>query len=505
MKKSTLNLSEKASARPVEAYWDCNLSWLEWLLLITALALSLVLHLNPILDSGKGKFVLVLLAAISFLSPFTGFFFIGASSVLPFPDPGAEEILHTAGMTGDAEIGTSPAKIGMIVWFIVFLIRYRRISLTGIGRLWPVIPWFLWIALITGDPIYLPQSEFMKVIIYSIMACQLANEARGKYLKCLLGLCLGALVVILAFWGVSAGLPIAISNFGAARGGMERIGSIRADAVMTWPAILMGLSGVIGVILTMASKASPVRAPRWLNLTGIILFIGSMPPLISTMTHGGYSGTGLLLVAFALSVLFLYEKGMLSGSAFNTLLIGSVTILLTVAILFLADAFEIQTRAKTMITSYKETAAEVGFAASRTAVWRDSINTIMQYPLLGAGGNHAIETITSEYAKNGAYLSHNVFLDAGRVSGIPGMLLVALFFFFPLAQAFSSVNWPRFLPFILFHFVMLIFWMSLSFWGYKTCWAFWMLMSMAVGESKHRRPAVKSRRKPQSPASASSS
>ena len=37
-----------------------------------------------------------------------------------------------------------------------------------------------------------------------------------------------------------------------------------------------------------------------------------------------------------------------------------------------------------------------------------------------------------------------------------------------------------FLPFLLAHFALLIFWMSLSFTFYKTFWALWMLMMMAV-------------------------
>ena len=58
-------------------------------------------------------------------------------------------------------------------------------------------------------------------------------------------------------------------------------------------------------------------------------------------------------------------------------------------------------------------------AASRTGVWHDSINTILSYPMFGIAVTGDREVITSEYASQGSYLSHNVFLDYGRATGIP--------------------------------------------------------------------------------------
>ena len=468
-----------ARSKAAVSYWNCRLTGREMILLAAAICLSLALHLTPVLEGGLGLPLIIALAATCFLSPFTGFFFIGACSILPFPEAMANEIMRTEGTMGP-ELGSSPAKIGIIVWFFVILIRYRRISLTGITKLWPVLPWLIWFTVITGEQTYLPGSEYMKALMYSVMACQLANEARGEYLKCLMGLCLGALVVMVAFWGVSAGLPIGISNWGSTRGGLERIGGVRADAVMVWPAILMGLAGMMGVSLVLRSKVSPVRPPRWLTFAAITLVICAIPPMVATMTHGAYAGIALLACAFAACVFLLSMKGFLTRRQINAVLLGCAVVVGVVVVLYSTNALQIRTRAETLAHSYRETAEEEGIAASRTSVWHDSINTIMEYPLLGYVGNRAQETITSGFADSGFYLSHNVFFDYGRYCGIPGMLLLAFFFFWPAVQMLQRADWVRYLPFLLMLFAVFIFWMSLSFQFYKTFWALWMLMAMAV-------------------------
>jgi O-antigen ligase len=140
---------------------------------------------------------------------------------------------------------------------------------------------------------------------------------------------------------------------------------------------------------------------------------------------------------------------------------------------------------------YKETASESSAAASRTGVWHDAIHTILKYPIFGIRVTGEQEEITSEYASQGGYLSHNVFMDYGRSCGIPGMLLLVMFFFWPAYWMWNSANRIRYLPFLLAHFAMFIFWMSLSFQFYKTFWGLWMLMTVAVAPKKSQaRPVL---------------
>jgi O-antigen ligase len=148
--------------------------------------------------------------------------------------------------------------------------------------------------------------------------------------------------------------------------------------------------------------------------------------------------------------------------------------------LFATNTLQLRTRVQTLAAHYEDQADELGIAGSRTRVWADSMNTIIKHPFLGIRGYQSREAITSGYAETGFYLSHNVFMDYGRYSGIPGLLFVAFFFFYPLIQAWRTGAWGHFLPFLLVHLAMLIFWLSLSFQFYKTFWGFWMLMALAA-------------------------
>jgi O-antigen ligase len=440
------------------------LSRLEIVLLITVVTLASAIHLGPVLHSGIGIPMLYVLAAISYLSPVTGFFFIACGQFLPFPEGSSN----------------NPAQVGVIVWLPVILLRYHRVNLHGTWCLWPVLPWLLWYLLLTGEPIYLPTSEYGKAVIYCLIACQLANESKGQHLKCLFGLCLGALLVMTAYWATQLGLPVEVTDWGGDREGFARLGSVRADAVMVWPALLLGISGLVGMQIALASRQSPRPSPGWLTYGTLALSVASLPPLISTMSHGAYAGFVLVLLALGWAGWLAAKEGAYGSARFRILIRWGGFGLAAAIILFALDAFQMRTKVTKLGDYYKGVSAESGVAASRTGVWHDSINTILKYPLFGIAVTGEQEEITSEYASQGWYLSHNIFLDFGRSIGIPGMLLLAFFFFWPAVRMWQTGEPVRYLPFVLAHFAMFIFWMSLSFTFYKTFWALWMLMAMAV-------------------------
>jgi hypothetical protein len=137
-------------------------------------------------------------------------------------------------------------------------------------------------------------SEYFKAITYSVIACQLVNEAKGRHLKCLLGMGLGCLMVTTAFWAYQLGLGVDLSTWGGERSGYARLGGVRADAVMIWPPLLMGCFGVLGLTLSaMASGRFPEQIQRLKMLTVCAFFV-SVPPLVATMTHGAYAGFALM-------------------------------------------------------------------------------------------------------------------------------------------------------------------------------------------------------------------
>lgn len=462
---------------PVEPYWDCQLSWFEISLLICATVLAVSLHLSPILHSSLAIPLTALFGAISYLSPVSGFFFVATTQFLPFPD-GAR---------------FNPAQIGVLIWLPVVLLRYRRLSLGKIQLLWPVLPWLVWYWALTMDPIYLPNSEPMKAVMYSVIACQLAGEARGQYLKCLLGLCLGALLVMAAYWCYQVGLPVQIQDWGGEREGFTRMGGVRADSVMLWPTLLIGVSGLLGLQVSLASSRNARATPKWLSPLTTGLIVAALPPLVSTMSHGAYAGFVLVLGAFVWALWLAKRAGAFSNPRFRKLINTVVLAVCLVAVLFAVDAFQLRSKVSSLARYYNETSQETSAAASRTGVWHDSIHTIMKYPLFGIQVTGDQEEITSEYAPQGSYLSHNIFLDFGRACGIPEMLLLAMFFFWPAIKMWQIRNYIRYLPFLLVHFALLIFWMSLSFTFYKTFWAFWMLMAMAAYQSRARKVSKRQR------------
>jgi O-Antigen ligase len=458
------------------AYWNCRLTRPEWLLLAAVFGLSVAMHLTPVLDGGLGKPVLVLLAALSFLSPVSGFFFIGACSVLPFPEALANEIVRTQGSSSGEGLGTAPAKIGVYMWFIVTFLRYGGLRLKGLAGFWPVLPWLGWFWLLSGEPIYLPNGEYAKALVYAVIACQLANEAKGEYLKCLLGLCLGALVIMVAFWGQRVGLPIELSDWGGERGGVTRLGSVRMDAVMVWPALLIGVGGLAGLGLLASSNRNRLRPPGWLLPLVVVLSVAAVPPLVGTLTQSGYVGAALLSLAVLLASSSMAVQGGFKQAAMGRGVFAALLMAGLLGGLWVTNAFELRTRAAAMSSYREETTESMGIATTRTGVWTDSLAIMAKYPLFGLAGRRQ-SIVTDE---TGGQLAHNVFFDFGRSCGIPCMVLLAGFFFWPVIRVWVARQWIDFLPFLLVHFSLLIFWSCLSFIFYKTFWAFWMLMTIAT-------------------------
>src|SRR5262249_42071367 len=159
---------------------------------------------------------------------------------------------------------------------------------------------------------------------------------------------------------------------------------------------------------------------------------------VSTMSHGAFAGLGLVVVALIWAGWVAGKEGALGSARFRALIKWGAVGLAAIVALFVFDAFQLRTKAFKLGQHYKGTKAGTGVAASRTGVWHDSIHTILKYPLFGIKVTGDQEEITSEYASQGWYLSHNIFLDFGRAIGIPGILLLAFFFFWPAIQMWQS-------------------------------------------------------------------
>ena len=469
-----------AALRYGTLFWNCSLTRLERWILPICVVLTMALQIKQVLHSALAVPLIGVMATLCWTTPTTAFFYIACAQFLPFPEG----------------VALNPAQIGVVTWLVVSFARYRRINLDGLGRLWPVLPWLLWFWMMTGEALYLPNSEYFKAITYSVIACQQVNEAKGRHLKCLLGLCLGCLMVTTAFWAFQLGLGVDLSTWGGERGGYARLGGVRADAVMIWPPLLMGCFGVLGITLSaMASGRFPDQIQRLKTLT-VAAFLVAVPPLVATMTHGAYAGFALMSAFVGFVYLDMKRRKLFTrrGSSLAPIVL---TLVAAFAVVYATDLFKTRSRITALFDYYQRTSDSTGAAASRSDVWEYSLRTIAEHPLLGVRFNDDPEDIPPEYAVFGGYLSHNVFLDYGRSTGVTGMLFVLFFFFYPLARLWRRTDNWRFLGFFLFHFALLIFWLSLSFQFYKTFWGFWMLAAMVA----EREPvAVPYRGRPLAPA-----
>jgi O-antigen ligase len=200
------------------------------------------------------------------------------------------------------------------------------------------------------------------------------------------------------------------------------------------------------------------------------------------MTNSVYIGFSIILVVIAM-VLMLGGDQVRSGT-FGLVVSTFLVVAVAASVLILTNSFQTRSQAVALFSNYKETAAETGVAASRDDVWQASIDSIRRYPLFGARFSNGQETMPATYAAKGYFLSHNIFLDYGRSSGIPGMILLALFFFWPAFLANRHGRWLSFLPFLMAHLGFLIFFLSLSFFSYKAFWGFWMLMMLATSRAQ---------------------
>ena len=441
-----------------------------------------MLHLEPVLNSGAAKPLLIVLGLICMLRPVTGFFFVGASSILPTAS--GELYARVALMNEEGEnvagMIDSGTQFAFFSWLAAFVLVYRKFEMKDLGLLLPMVPWLGWMTLTKGVG-FATDPELIKCLAFSVMGLQLARASNGRYLKCLLGLGVGLLMVSTGFWAKVAGLPVQLMNWGGERGGFERIGGVVADSVMLWPPILTGVGALIGIAAFVQSRGRAV-ATRWVTLLAVGSFFISLAPLITAMTNSAVLGMGIILAAYGVLSFGFGGNGRRKNASSAGPMVLFVGIGAIAAIVIATDAFESRRKLEALWENYEEQKGDTGALASRNAVWDCSIDTISRYPLFGYIFNGGVEKIPDDYRARGYYLSHNVFLDFGRTGGIPAMVFFAYFFFTPMIVALKTGRAFQFLPFMLAMLAQIIFFTSLSFWTYKPFWAYWVLFMVAASE-----------------------
>ena len=456
----------------LQSYLNLKLTMSDVACLLVALGGTMLMNLAPVQKSLAAFPVVFVMAGVCFLRPISGFYFIAFAQTMP---------VHIGG-------SFNPAVIGVLAWLFIALLRLPWLRFGGLGHLWVLAPWLLWNgAVLAQFPISFsyPLGELEKAIIYTIIACQLVNASRGEYLKCLLGLSLGALSVCFSFWFHAAGLPVDLSTWGDFRGGFQRMGAAGTDSVMVWVGALMGLGGLLGINMTLNAVIPKEPWASRMSKLSLLALVIAAPPLTATMALGAYLGLGIIVGSY---LLLMFKAGK-AHKLIKPVFIAFVAL----SLMFSTNLFRSRDRVLGIFGWYNKFSkmhhTDLG---SRSDVWRISLQTIAEHPLFGTVSEQSEQEIPDEYKRRvSRFVSHNVFLDIGRDNGIPGIIFYALFIFYPLARLIKKMNFMYFLPFFLFYVSVVIFLNVLSYPFYKTIWAFWILAAI-VGSAISETPSMDS-------------
>lgn len=448
--------------------YDLSFTRGDKLSLAIAIIITILLNLSPIYNSAIAGALVAGMAGASLLTPIGGFYFVAFTQNMP-------------------EVGgaLNPAQLGAVVWVLLILPRIHKQRFRGVAYLLLLLPLFFWQSILSGQLVVnfsWPLGGWEKAIVWAVVAIQLANAAKGKYLQCLLGLSLGAISVSWSFWLSAIGLPVELSTFGSGRGGFERVGAAGTDSVMVWVGTLLGLAGILGIHVTISRQRGRGAASKRLGRLSVAALALAFPPVIASMTVTAYLGYGALLGLYLLQVF---------RSRFSWRLLAPFAMVCIVgAGLFASNQFGLRDRATSMLGWYSQKAEE-SVLSTRTEVWRAAVATISRYPLTGAARGERSETSLSalDAVRQGAgYLAHSVFLDIGKGSGIPGIVFYCLFVFYPLVVVRRKMSpWDR-VPFYFWYFVVTLFLGVLSFPFYKTVWGFLALTVVCAQDYRRQLP-----------------
>ncbi len=442
-------------------YLDISLSPFEKRLIVVLGILLILLHLTPINHSIIAGALLCLLFFLAFLSPMLAFAIIPIGQFL-LPAPG---------------IPVMPAMLVFIFWLgSLFYVQQLHFTVKGIGALSIWIPYFCCVMI---KYTYLPLS-FLSSFFGAASTCLIVNNlvwrSDGRFLKCLLGFSAGCGMVCLAFWLNKLGLPVQLSQ--EFRDGMIRWGGLRASSAQMWYPIFIFFCGFYGTILVLLKKQKPVVGLMKITLVGTV---GTVIPLIYTYTNTSFFGI-LIIVSF-LFLLYIYHfRSFLSGAKVKCIQLLLCAIVLGSLCLFfnVFDVYRIITRWE---NTYHTSAEEIGILGTRDGLFQHCLQRIAEYPFWGRPlGEYdpPPDPIPSEYKKYGFYLSHNVFLDVGRLLGIPGIIAFGLVILYPILIWGKKSFCVAYVPFVGLFLATMIFLNILSFPWNKILWACWMFILMAA-------------------------
>jgi hypothetical protein len=437
---------------------DLRLSRVELLLIVATFLSCLLINISSI-NANFGLFILLFQCMISLASPFSALLAFSASQVSADPP--------------DFPLTTAQALV--IAWGVHFLLRRRKFKLSYAKPLLITISaYYLYAVVITFAKGYVwkPGNDLDLALIVGIIGSTYLAQVKERYRMALLVILLGALPAVFGYWFVRWGVPIEGVMYDTVLRGV-RIGFGRSDANNAGINIALSAAGLFALSLSpIRSGLVAWRENPFLGLVSFVTLVLGIPAVAGTMSRGGLVNLFLSLLTATLFLFFLSKK---SYGTLKRSYIHSVVIVIIAAIAI--GGITVRTDFLERIESVQDYSFDqTGDFFGRRDIMESSLKIILREPLVG-------ETEYNRISLPGygiEFASHNVFLDVGRGSGIPGILFYCIFFFYAPFEIWRRKGLAYAYPFLIAYESILLTFLSFSLGNHKTFFLLWTLLVLAA-------------------------
>lgn len=385
---------------------------------VTVLVCSAALNYQPVYNS-FGNYIVVALSLVSFLTPISGMFFLAASQMLPDP----------AGLPFSS---SQMAVLGFAV-HTVLANKWRHL-VAAIPFIMAIAPFAIWVVMLL---VFQGGMRQIMLLIYAVVtavaAASLVSQSGGRTTLCLGLFAAGFALCGVTFWGIKFGISGMVQAFDTAVYGETtseslRVGSARGNAGMLGPPMAISLIGLFGVALALMQNLKKPFFSSCILLVASLAF--GLPPLIGSGVRAG-------LIALAAGFLVWFLCG---GFFFNRNPAAAWAMWagIGLSVLVVAAAWYSLGLDRYWEGTAERQAAQGGYnnpLSGRTLEWKAGWESVLSSPIIGTGGKPVVRYSYGEHPE--LWASHNTYLDAGMLGGLPALLCYLYFLSVPLGCLWS--------------------------------------------------------------------
>jgi O-antigen ligase len=307
---------------------------------------------------------------------------------------------------------------------------------------------------------------------------------------------MGTSFAVLGYWGLRFGLPVisTVYDLSVAGAHIVRTGSGRGDSNSAGSNLSVLIVGTMA-LATFRRFWAPGPS-RYLDVLWIAGSVIGLPALLFTYARSAVGAVSLGVISLLITAVLAHRSAAQSIRAVVVavgILAGAIGIFTFV--LHESPADYVQTMKSRNEVSQAENGG--GFLSGRLAVWQTHLDMLRKYPLAGVPSGTIVAVNAYESATAGTedwyrVCAHNVFLDFGSNSGLPGLVLFTIVFFRAPIVLVRRRGLGYAGPFVV---VLVAIFVAMFNYGastWKLYWALLALMIYAAGDRQrqYRRPLV---------------